>query len=72
MQKSSLGNPAPIFDQFLMHDGNLSGWTTKTDETQLEPEGKSLPKTNGGMGSRCLGHPATDIIHAHIPLAKIG
>jgi hypothetical protein len=28
-----------------MHDGYLAGGSAKTDETQLEPKAKRLPKT---------------------------
>lgn len=47
MQEAPFGDPAPVLDQLLMHDRNLPGWTTKADETHLQPEGECLPKING-------------------------
>ncbi|CEP74680.1 hypothetical protein MS6671_pA0010 (plasmid) [Klebsiella pneumoniae] len=42
VEKTGLGNPAPVLDQFLMHDRNLSGRTAKADKTQLHPEPERL------------------------------
>ncbi|MNS81081.1 hypothetical protein D3C72_1147820 [compost metagenome] len=38
VQEPLLADPAPALDQFLVHDRDLPGGPTKTDEAQLEPE----------------------------------
>jgi len=48
VQEAALGNPAPVLDQFLMHDRNLAGRSAKTDETQLEPEHEGFAEWNAG------------------------
>lgn len=45
--ENGLGNPAPVLDQFLMHDRNLSGRTAKADKTQLHPEPERLLQGTG-------------------------
>ena len=37
MQKAPFRDPAPALDQLLMHDRNLSGWSTATDEPESQP-----------------------------------
>jgi hypothetical protein len=48
MQETPFRNPAPALDQFLVHDGNLSGRPAETDQTQFQPESESLPEADGG------------------------
>src|SRR5215212_3294179 len=48
-----LRNPALVFDQFTVHDRDLSGGTPEVDKPKLYPEPKRLPETNGlGFGLR--------------------
>ena len=47
MQKAPLGDPAPAFDQLLMHDRNLPCRPAKADETELEPEAKGFAQADG-------------------------
>ena len=47
MQEAALGDPPPALDEFLMHDGDLSGRTAEADEAQLQPEDECLPKREG-------------------------
>ena len=42
MEEALLGNPAPFFDQFLMHHGDLAGWAAEADEAEFQPVGKRL------------------------------
>jgi hypothetical protein len=44
MQEALLGNPALFLYQHAVHDGNLPGRTTKTDEAEFEPELQGLKK----------------------------
>ena len=37
VQEAALGNPAPPFDQFGMHHGDLAGRPAEADEAELEP-----------------------------------
>jgi len=46
MQETALRDPAPPLHQLLVHDRDLSGWAAETDETELEPEQKSLEQTD--------------------------
>jgi len=48
VQKALLGNPAPLFDQFAVHQRNLPGRAAKADAAQLQP-------IRGGFSQRGLG-----------------
>lgn len=45
MQETPLGNPVPAFDQFLVHNGNLTGRAAEADETEFEPKDGGLPQS---------------------------
>ncbi|MNM34316.1 hypothetical protein D3C81_449610 [compost metagenome] len=47
VQETSLGDPASAFDQFLVHDRNLSRRPAETDEAELEPESKGFAQSDG-------------------------
>ena len=44
VQKTLLGNPALLLNQFAVHDRNLPRRSAKTDETQLKPEAQCVAK----------------------------
>ena len=46
VQKSPLGNPSSVHDQFLVHEGYLSSRAAEADEAELEPKGKGLPEAH--------------------------
>ena len=46
MQETFFRKPTPAHHQLFVHDGNLASRPTKTDESQLQPKGKGLPKTH--------------------------
>ncbi len=51
MQKTPFGDPAPALYQLLVHDRNLPGRATETDEAKLQPESQGLPEADR---LRCL------------------
>ncbi|MNF66516.1 hypothetical protein D3C84_483100 [compost metagenome] len=70
VQKASLGDPAPAFDQFLMHDRNLPGRPAETDETKLEPEQEGFAQADGpGLGHSLLGDRGGRGAQARVPCA---
>jgi len=44
VKESSLGNPPPSLDQFLLHHGNLSGRLAEIDDTKLQPEANGFSR----------------------------
>lgn len=57
MQEPALGEPAFIFDQLLMEDGDLTGWAAKAHESKLEPEPEGRHEGNrlsGPMRNRIV------------------
>ncbi|MNF83274.1 hypothetical protein D3C84_655950 [compost metagenome] len=47
VQKAPLGDPAPPFDQLLVHDRNLPGRPAETDEAELDPEAQGFAQADG-------------------------
>ena len=48
MQKSLLGNPASSFDQFGVHQRDLSGRSAKADAAQFDPVPEGFFEGDGG------------------------
>ena len=42
VQEPVLGEPTPSLDELLVHDADLPGRASETDEAQLEPKPKRL------------------------------
>ena len=38
MEEGSVADPPLLLDQFVMHDGNVSGCAAEADPSQLAPE----------------------------------
>ena len=44
MKESSIADPPPLLDQFLLQDGDVRCRTAEADPSQLEPEPQRFPK----------------------------
>ncbi|ESQ83794.1 hypothetical protein AEAC466_11545 [Asticcacaulis sp. AC466] len=42
MQKAFFRKPAPFFDEFLVHDGDLPCRSAKADQAELQPEPEGI------------------------------
>jgi hypothetical protein len=50
MEEHSVADPPPLLDQFVVHDGDVSGCAAEADPSQLEPETECCHE------GRSLGH----------------
>ena len=48
VQKALFADPAFLLDQLGVHDGDLPGRATETDEAELKPEAKRFVEADGG------------------------
>ena len=71
MQKTLLGDPAPLFDQLSMHQCDLPGRATEADAAQLEPVSGGFGKGNrlwGGTGIDRYG--LVLVMHCGVPYGR--
>jgi len=47
VQETFFGDPAPTFDQLLMHDRDLPGRPAETDAAKFQPEAPGLAQGDG-------------------------
>ena len=44
MEETGAANPPFLFNQFVVHDGDVSRRAAKADPSQLEPEAQRFPE----------------------------
>ena len=75
VEEASFGNPALFFDEDTMHDGDLSGWSSETQQRNTQPDLEGFGEADA-MRRRDLvrSHRRSFCGHTHVrpPVAGIG